>query len=147
MSGSFESLRWNACVHRLHLGLYSHPKEFGGNGVRTHVKSKGEIPSTGGKKKKKKKLRGGSKPRRCIKQDSEPNTLPMSYSGPNLLSVPCHLCRPMHSTSSSHLLRCSMLLRPPRWPSGTGSASRAADLGSIPAFAVDLFPGQAVPVT
>ena len=30
MSGSFESLRWNACVHRLHLSLYSHPKEFGG---------------------------------------------------------------------------------------------------------------------
>ena len=27
-SGSFESVRWNACVHRLALGLYSHPKEF-----------------------------------------------------------------------------------------------------------------------
>ena len=27
-SGSFESVRWNACVHRLDLGLYSHPKEF-----------------------------------------------------------------------------------------------------------------------
>ena len=25
----FESVRWNACVHRLDLGLYSHPKEFG----------------------------------------------------------------------------------------------------------------------
>ena len=33
MSGSFESVRWNACVHRLDLGLYSHPKEFWGNGV------------------------------------------------------------------------------------------------------------------
>ena len=42
MSGSFESLRWNACVHRLDLGLYSHPKEFWGNGVRTHVNSKGK---------------------------------------------------------------------------------------------------------
>ena len=31
----------NACVHRLDLGLYSHPKEFWGNGVRTHVNSKG----------------------------------------------------------------------------------------------------------
>ena len=30
MSGSSESVRWNACVHRLDLGLYSHPKEFGG---------------------------------------------------------------------------------------------------------------------
>ena len=27
-SGSFESVRWNACVLRLDLGLYSHPKEF-----------------------------------------------------------------------------------------------------------------------
>ena len=48
MSGSFESMQWNACVHRLDLGLYSHPKEFLGNGVRTHVISKGKIPSTGG---------------------------------------------------------------------------------------------------
>ena len=46
-SRSFESLRWNACVHRLDLGLYSHPKEFWGNGVWTHVNSKGKIPSTG----------------------------------------------------------------------------------------------------
>ena len=28
MSGSFESLRRNACVHRLDQGLYSHPKEY-----------------------------------------------------------------------------------------------------------------------
>ena len=35
MSGSFESVQWNASVHRLDLGLYSHPKEFGGNGFRT----------------------------------------------------------------------------------------------------------------
>ena len=47
MSGSFESVRLNACVHRLDLGLYSHPKEFWGNGVRTHVNSKGKFPSTG----------------------------------------------------------------------------------------------------
>ena len=46
-SGSFESVRWNACVHRLDFGLYSHPKEFWGNGVGTHVNSKGKIPSTG----------------------------------------------------------------------------------------------------
>ena len=51
MSGSFESVRWNACVHRLDLGSYSHPKEFWGNGVRTHINSKGiskgKTPSTG----------------------------------------------------------------------------------------------------
>ena len=32
----------------LDLGLCFHPKEFWGNGVRTHVNSKGKIPSTGG---------------------------------------------------------------------------------------------------
>ena len=41
-----ESMGWNACVHRLELDLNSHPKEFWGNGVRTHVNSKGKIPST-----------------------------------------------------------------------------------------------------
>ena len=76
--GSFESVRWNACVHRLELGLYSHWKEFLGNGVRTHVNSKGKIPSTG-----KILLLGGSNPQGCIKQDSELNTLPMSYSAPS----------------------------------------------------------------
>ena len=45
MSGSFESVQWNACVHRLELGLISHLKEFLGNGVRTHVNSKGKIPT------------------------------------------------------------------------------------------------------
>ena len=34
-------------MHKLDLGLYSHPKEFWGNGVRTHVNCKGKIPSTG----------------------------------------------------------------------------------------------------
>ena len=47
MSGSLESVRWNACVHRLDLGSYSHPKEFWGNEVKTHVNSEGKIPSIG----------------------------------------------------------------------------------------------------
>ena len=46
MSGSFEPVQWIARVRRLGLGLYFHPKEFGGNGVRTHVHSKEKIPST-----------------------------------------------------------------------------------------------------
>ena len=70
MSGSFESARWNAYVHRLDLGLYSHPKEFWGNGVRTRVNSKGKIRSTGNIP-----FKGVSNPGRCIKRDSEPNTL------------------------------------------------------------------------
>ena len=48
MSGSFESVQWYESVHRLDLGLCSHPKEFLGNGARNHVNSKGKIPSTGG---------------------------------------------------------------------------------------------------
>ena len=75
-SGSFESVRWNACVHRLDLGFFSHPKVFWGNGVWTHVNSKGKIPSTG------KFPRGGSNPRRC---GQRAQTLPTSYSGPQPL--------------------------------------------------------------
>ena len=44
MSGSFESVRWNACVHRLDLCLYSHPSFLGGMESETMLK----IPSTGG---------------------------------------------------------------------------------------------------
>ena len=75
--------QWIVCVHRLDLSLYSHPKEFWGNGVRTHVISQvKKILST-----RKIFLRGGSNPGRCIKQDSEPDTLPASYSGP--VSILC----------------------------------------------------------
>ena len=35
---------------------------------------------------------------------------------------------------------------PPRWPCGKESASRTANLGLIPAFAVDTFPGWVMPV-
>ena len=44
MALSFESASWNACLHRLDLGLCSHPKEFWGNGVSTHVNSNGKNP-------------------------------------------------------------------------------------------------------
>ena len=74
-SGSFESVQWNACVHRPDLSLYSHLKEFWGNGVRTHVNSKGKIPST-----RKTLPWWGLNPQRCIKQDTKPKTLPTSYS-------------------------------------------------------------------
>ena len=43
--------------------------------------------------------------------------------------------------------RAATWVPPPRWPSGEASALRAADLGSIPAFAVVLFPGSVIPVT
>ena len=50
-------------------------ERISGKWVRTHVTSKGKIPLTG-----KILLRGGLNLQRCIKQDSELNTLPMSYS-------------------------------------------------------------------
>ena len=56
-------------------------KKFGGMESEQMLTPKGKMPSTG-----KILLRGGSNPRRCIKQDSEPNRLPTSYFSPG--SVP-----------------------------------------------------------
>ena len=77
MSGSFESVRWNACVQRLDLGLYSHPKEFLGNGVEAMLTPREISPLP-----ENILLRGESNLPRCVEQDSKPNTLPTSYSGP-----------------------------------------------------------------
>ena len=63
MSGSFESVQWNACVLRLDLGLYSPPRVLGNEVLQ------GKYPLY-------QRLRGGSNPRRCITLDSDPNTLP-----------------------------------------------------------------------
>ena len=60
MSGSFESVRWNACVYRLDLGLYSHPKEFGGMWSHNPYLLQGKNP-----------LYQENSPQRCI----EPTTL------------------------------------------------------------------------
>ena len=79
MSGSFESVRWNACVHRLDLGLYSHPKEFLGNGVRTHAYFDGKISSTGGSEKD--RTRGAPSGRTV-----SPTHYRLSYSGPEICS-------------------------------------------------------------
>ena len=59
------------------LGLCSHPSAFLRSGVRTHFNSKGKIPPT-----EKNLFRGGSNPRRRIKQDSELNTLPAELFWP-----------------------------------------------------------------
>ena len=42
-----ESVWWNACAHRLDLGLYSQYNRVLRTRVRTHVNSKWKIPSTG----------------------------------------------------------------------------------------------------
>ena len=76
MSGSFESMQWNACVHRW---VIISSERVLGNGVRTQVNSKEKSPLY-------RRLRGGSNLRRCIMQDREQNTLltelfrpPMSF--------------------------------------------------------------------
>ena len=61
-------------MHTLDLSLYSHLKEFGGNGVSTHVNSKRKIRSTGSSEE------NGTYS--CTAQDSEPNTLPAELFQP-----------------------------------------------------------------
>ena len=77
MSGSFESVLWNACVHRLDLGLYSHPKELWGMESEPILTPR-ENPLY-------RRLRGGSDAQRCITQDSEPDTLPTELFRPPVL--------------------------------------------------------------
>ena len=73
-SGSFESVRWNACAHRLDLGLYSHPKEFlGGMEFEPMLTPREQSPLP------ENFPRGGSNPWRC---GQRAQTLPTSYSGP-----------------------------------------------------------------
>ena len=61
-------LQWNACMHRLDLGLYSHPKEFFWEWSQNLCKLQGKYPLYW-------RLRGGLNLHRCITQDSEPCTL------------------------------------------------------------------------
>ena len=101
----FKSVRWNVYVHRLDLGLYSHvlgewnQKPTLENGVRNHVGEWSQKPCWGMESEtmlgngvrnhvnfKDENLywrrRRGSSPRRCIMQDSEPNTLPTELFRP-----------------------------------------------------------------
>ena len=39
-----ESLQWNACMQRQDFSLYSHPKEFWGNGARTYANPREKSP-------------------------------------------------------------------------------------------------------
>ena len=73
--------RGDSVIVRVTFSLCSHLKEFLGNGVRTHVNSKGKIPSTRGSE--------DGQTCDCIMQDSEPNTLPTEL---------------FQLTSSTHLL-------------------------------------------
>ena len=77
MSGPFESVRWNACVHRLDLSLYSHPNRVFGEWSQNPCKLQGKNPLY-------RKFRGRSNPQYCITQDSKPNILPTSVFRPGI---------------------------------------------------------------
>ena len=62
-------------MHRLDLGLYSHPKEFGGMESEPML-----IPNK--KNPLYRRLKEGSNPRCCVTQDSEPNTPPTELFRP-----------------------------------------------------------------
>ena len=72
-SGSFESVRWNACLHRLDLGLYSHPKEFWGMEFEPMLtpREKSPLPKMSPEE---------DRTRDAV--DSEPKHYQLSYSGP-----------------------------------------------------------------
>ena len=90
MAGSFESMQWNACVHRLDISLYSHPKEIFWNGDRSHVNSKGKIPPTRGPEEDQ---TWNATSRRTVSQTHYPT----SYSGPKHVPI----CGTMYSPMSN----------------------------------------------
>ena len=100
-------------MHRLDLGLYSHPKEFWGNGVITHVNSKGKNPLY------QKKF--------SPEEDQTHKAAPSRTVSPTHFQIailaPIYIC--MHA--------------PPYWASGKVSALSVADLCSVFIFAVVSF--------
>ena len=69
-------------MHRLDLGLYSHPKEFGGGMEFEPMltpREKSPLPENF--------PRGGSNPRRC---GQRVQTLPTSYSSPDFVQISLH---------------------------------------------------------
>ena len=76
----FESVRWNACLSKLDLSLCSRSKEFWGNGVKTHVNSKGKIPSIGGSEE-------GQTHDAALCKTVSPTCYLLSYYSPDLMLV------------------------------------------------------------
>ena len=73
MSGSSQSVQWNACVHRLDHGLYSPPKEIFRVWCQNPWKEK--IPSTGG-------LAEGQTHNAASCRTASPTHFQLSYSSP-----------------------------------------------------------------
>ena len=110
-SGSFESVRWNACLSRLHLSLHSHLKEFGGMESEPML-TEGKIPLY-------QMLREGLNPRHCMMQDNKPNTRPTELFWPLL-----------HEAQTDHVQLCNI-----NFPQNTPSRSASTETISPPAHA------------
>ena len=74
MSGSFESVQRNACVHRLDLGLYSRPKEFWGMESEPMLTPRGKSPLPEGSKE--------GRIRDAASRIASPTHYRLFYSGP-----------------------------------------------------------------
>ena len=97
ISGSFESMRWNAYVQGLDLSLYSHPKEFWGNGVRSHINSKRQNLSTGSSKK-------GWTCYAASRRTANPTYYWLSYCGPQIWNkIATATCLMQHLGFNPHL--------------------------------------------
>ena len=79
LSGSFESVRRNACVHTQTSVYTLIRKSFLGNGVSIHVNSKGNIPSTRGSEE-------GWTHDAASRRTGSPRHHQLSYSGPRSIS-------------------------------------------------------------
>ena len=144
MSGSFESFRWNACVHRIDLGLYSHPKEFWGNGVRIHVNSKGTSPLSGKFSSEEDRTHDAAS-----SSTASPAHYQTSYSGPlnevqGAFLLTCVKCWPGRFIRLFHKSNGVLLSSVPFRNRLVGlvikaSMSTAADLDSIAACSLGLF--------
>ena len=106
MSASFESTRWDAFLHRLDLGLSS--ERMLGNGIRTHVNSKGKSPLPEAQRR--------VEPTNCTTLDSKaedttpksPNplalkvdTLPLDHRGGHVLRESKHTCTKHYQNQST----------------------------------------------
>ena len=77
------SVRWNVCVHRLDLGLFSHPKAFKVMESEPTLTPRGKIPSTGGSEE-------GRTRDSASRRTESPTHYRLSKSGPHLKHLLCY---------------------------------------------------------
>ena len=115
---------------------------FWGNGVWTHVNSKGKIPST------KNVPKGGSNPRHC---GQRAQALPTELFRPSRRSeeiVKISSCASQCNRYHHHYnLVWTSTRPPPRWPSGQCVRLESGRSGVRIQLATEFFPGRVIPMT